>query len=255
MITAALLTGCFRVAPPPQEVLPVASADAFPYDAYDAAFAGRVTEAGMIDYAGVRDARADSLDVFLANIAASSPVSHPALFPTDDHALAFYLNAYNALAVQGVLDRPSITTVDTIKVNFFYTTRYRIGGDKVGLYTLENGIIRKQYGDPRIHFFLNCQSASCPPFPARAVRAADLDVTLDAATAAFVRDPAHVSVGADGTVAVSAIFKWYAEDFGGETGILPFIHRYNSAIPTSAPLTFKDYDWALIAQPGRGPGQ
>jgi hypothetical protein len=247
------LTGCFKVVPPPVKVEAVASADAFPYDLYDSAFSERVVD-GLIDYATIRDERGRALDVYLGHIAASSPVSTPELFPSDDHELAFYLNAYNALAVQGVIDRPDITTVLDIKVDYFYSTRYRIGGEKVSLYTLENGIIRKGYNDPRIHFFLNCQSMSCPPFPAQAIRPASLDATLDAVTAAFVKDPAHVELQPDGSVAVSSIFQWYAEDFGGESGVRPFIHRYNPDVPAEGAVTYKTYDWTLIAQPGRGPG-
>lgn len=250
----ALCNGCFRVVAPPAKVEPVTTAGDFPYALYDAVFAEHVTSDGLIDYAAVRDDRAAKLDLFLGHIARTSPTSHPGIFPTDAHALAFYLNAYNAIAVQAVLDRPEISTVDAIKVNFFYTTRYRIGGDKVSLYTLENGIIRKRFEDPRIHFFLNCQSASCPPFPAVAVRPETLDETLDSATRAFVQDEAHVRALPDGSVAVSSIFKWYAGDFGGANGILPYIRQYRDELPESATVTFLAYDWALIAKPGRGPG-
>ena len=246
------LAGCFKVAPPPTRVDAVDSADAFPYDLYDAAFATRVDD-GLIDYATVRDGRAEDLDLFLGHIAAVSPANDPELFPSKNHELAFYLNAYNALAVQGVLDRPDMTSVIDIKVEYFYATRYRIGGDKVSLYTLENGIVRKDYEDPRVHFFLNCQSLSCPAFPSNAIRPDSLDATLDAVTAAFVKNKSNVEVMGDGSVAVSSIFQWYADDFGGEAGVLPFIHRYNPDVPEKGTITYKTYDWSLIKQPGRGP--
>lgn len=247
-----LLAACFRTVPTTVSVEPIAEPGAFPFDLYDEAFAGRVTEDGLIDYAAIRDDRA-TFDRFLGHVAEVSPRSDPALFPTEADALAFWLNAYNGLAVRGVLDRPDLDTVDAIKVDFFYATRYRIGGEKVSLYTLENGILRQDFAEPRIHFFLNCQSWSCPPFPAEAIRPDTLDATLEAFTTAFVNDAKHVAVDGD-TVAVSAIFKWYDTDFGGREGIVPFLQRYRDDVADDARVVFKDYDWALIAQPGRGPG-
>lgn len=246
-----VLSGCFKTVAPTVSVDPIDEPGAFPYDLYDATFDGRVTDDGLIDYAAIRDDR-DSLDQFLGHVAAVSPASDPALFPSEAHALAFYLNAYNGLAVQGVLDRPDITSVIDIKLDFFYTTRYRIGGDKVSLYTLENGIVRSDFDDPRIHFFLNCQSWSCPPFPGKAIRPDTLDATLDAFSKAFVTDAKHVQLDGN-SLAVSSIFKWYSGDFGGEEGIIPFIQNYRDDIPDDAELSFKEYDWALIKQPGRGP--
>jgi hypothetical protein len=243
--------GCFKTVAPTLSVDPITEPGSFPYDLYDQVFSSRVTDDGLIDYAAIRDDR-EPLDRFLGHVAAVSPASDPALFPSDDHALAFYLNAYNALAVQGILDRPDIVTVDDNKVEFFYTTRYRIGGDKVSLYTLENGIIRDQFDEPRIHFFLNCQSWSCPPFPPKAIRPDAVDTTLNAFTEQFMADPKHVELKGD-TLEVSSIFKWYAGDFGGQEGIVPFIQQYRDDIPDGVQLVFKDYDWTLIEQPGKGP--
>lgn len=246
------LLACFKTAAVEVRVDPIEAPGSFPYDLYDEAFSGRVTEDGLIDYASLQ-ADGTALDTFIGHVAAVSPHGEPELFPSDDHALAYWLNSYNALAVQGVLDRPEMNSVIDRKVEFFYSQRYRMGSEKVSLYTLENGIIRKEFGDPRIHFWLNCQSISCPAFPPTAIRPDTLDAQLDAATTAFVTNEAHVEVLADGRIAVSSIFQWYAEDFGGEQGVLPFIHRYHEAIPETGELVYKDYDWGLIEQPGRGP--
>ncbi|MCA9566191.1 MAG: DUF547 domain-containing protein [Myxococcales bacterium] len=246
-----LLAGCFKTVEPRVEVEAPASADAFPWDLYDRAFSGRV-DGGLIDYRTLQD-DPEALDRFIGNLAVVSPASHPELFPTKEAALAYWLDAYNALAVRGVLDRPEMVSVIDDKVEYFYSTRYRIGGQKVSLYKLENGIIRAEFADPRVHFFLNCQSMSCPAFPSQAVRPETVDAALEEATRAFVNDPAHVQVMEDGTVAVSSIFQWYAEDFGGEAGVLPFVHRYNGLVPAEGKVTYKEYDWTLIAQSGRRP--
>ena len=240
MTALLLLAACFKTAPVDVRVDPIARPGAFPYALYDEAFADRVTDDGFIDYAAIRDDRV-ALNTFLAHVAEVSPATDPELFPSKAEGLAFYLNAYNGIAVRGVLDRPDMASVIDQKVEFFYK--------------LENGIVRADYGDPRIHFFLNCQSISCPAFPPTAIRPESLDATLDEATTAFVTNPAHVEVMADGTIAVSSIFQWYADDFGGEAGVLPFIHTYNPDIPESGTITYKDYDWGLIKQPGKGPNE
>lgn len=68
--------------------------------------------------------------------------------------------------------------------------------------------------EARIHFALNCASASCPPLHSESFKAATLDKTLDALTKAFVNDnPNGVSEVSGGKVAVSKIFDWYGEDF------------------------------------------
>jgi hypothetical protein len=44
----------------------------------------------------------------------------------------------------------------------------QIGGREISLYRLENGIIRKRFPDPRLHFALNCASLGCPRMPRQA---------------------------------------------------------------------------------------
>ena len=242
-----LLTACFSFAKPAVMADEPPPPGAFPHDLLDDALAEYVDERGYIDYDGLRADR-EPLDRYLGYVAAYSPRNDPELFPTEDDALAYYLNAYNALAVRGVLDRPEMESVNDIKVDYFYYTRYSLGGRKVSLYKLENGIIRDQFMDPRIHFYLNCQSVSCPTFPRQAIRADTLDSRLDAMTAAFVNDPDHVSVRDDGTVEMSSIFDWYAEDFQPAGGPLNFAREYRPELPANAEIAFKSYDWGLIEQ-------
>ena len=60
-------------------------------------------EAGRIDFAGLKGDRTD-LDRVVAFIAAVDPASDPARFPSLAFRLAYDINAYNALAMKGVLD-------------------------------------------------------------------------------------------------------------------------------------------------------
>ena len=74
-------------------------------------------------------------------------------------------------------DWRGVTTVWS-KFLFFILKKHRIAGRKLSLYTLENKIIRK-FGDPRIHFALNCASGSCPNLPGSLFNAETLNDYLD----------------------------------------------------------------------------
>ncbi|MCB9674939.1 MAG: DUF547 domain-containing protein [Alphaproteobacteria bacterium] len=249
-----LVAGCFKYEKPLVTVPEPPSAGAFPNELFSEVLAGRVDENGKIDYAAIAADRA-GLDRFLGYVAKVSPESDPDLFPAKQDAMAYYINAYNALAIRGVIDRPGLKSVDDIKVEYFFYTRYNIGGRKLDLYRLENQVIRPRFNDPRVHFALNCQSGGCPIFPQTAFLSDGLDDFLDEQTTKFVNHPEKVrpKAGEEGVWEVSQIFEWYADDFEGAGGVPAFIHKYRDEVPADAKLEYIPYDWALIAQAGKGP--
>jgi len=252
VLWSLMLLGCFKVVKPADPADTVPDPGAFPHEIFDDVLGTHVTPEGLVDYKTLQGSRA-GLDEYVGYLAISSPHRHPDHFPGDQHALAYWINAYNALAITGVIDRPGLKSVIDQKIEYFALTRYLLGKDKVTLYVLENGIVRKEFDDPRIHFALNCQSMGCPRLPDEAFLPATLDAQLDAMTVEFVSHPEKVRV-ADGEVQVSSIFKWYAEDFEAAGGAVAFINQYRpEPVPTDLPVTYIDYDWALIAQPGRMP--
>ena len=67
---------------------------------------------GRVDYAALKADRA-SLDAFVEQLARVSPLNRPEAFPENDDKLAYWINAYNALALDAVLDRyPELKSVD-----------------------------------------------------------------------------------------------------------------------------------------------
>ena len=60
-----------------------------------------------------------------------------------------------------------------------------------------------------------CTSRSCPPLRNEPYDAAKLDAQLDEETRSYVNSPNGVKPSGDGA-ALSKIFDWYKEDFGGE---------------------------------------
>ncbi|MDX2438829.1 MAG: DUF547 domain-containing protein, partial [Acidobacteriota bacterium] len=74
--------------------------------------------------------------------------------------LAFHINAYNVLAIRGILDGSSPRSAFG-KLRFFYRDKYLIAGETLSLHAYEHQKILP-LGEPRIHFAIVCASASCP---------------------------------------------------------------------------------------------
>ena len=206
-----------------------------------------VDESGRIDFAGVAADRAD-LDRVVAFIAAADPVSAPARFPSPGAKLAYYINAYNALAMYGVIDAGVPTRFGAIgRFRFFYLRTFVVGGHSISLYSLENDVIRP-LGDPRIHFALNCMVVSCPRLPRSAFTADEIDRQLDAVAREFVSEERNASVDpATRTVRLSAIFDFYTDDFLARApSLIAYVNRYRTLpIRDDDKVQFRDYDWTI----------
>lgn len=252
LVAAALAAACACPVSAGTVSPPAPAPGQFPHADFGAILARVVDAKGLVDYKALAADRA-GLDRYLELVAAYSPKSHPKLFPTRQDQEAFYLDAYNALAMRGVIDRPGIKSVQDNLFDFFYATKYVIGGKKVSLYDLENKIVRKQFKDARVHFALNCQSGGCPRLPQEHFDPVRLDAQLDAFTAEFCANPAKVFVDPQGVVHASQIFEWYAADFKDAGGPIGFCNGHGASLPVGAKVETIPYDWSLSAQVGRGP--
>jgi hypothetical protein len=260
LMSVFLLLACVQLLESPDASAkgPLPAPGAFPHDAWTAILQKYVNAAGLVDYKGIQQDRT-GIDAYTALLAQVSPESNPEIFPSSDDKLAYWINAYNANAITGVINRPGLTSVNENSVTlakFFYTTKYKYGGKKYSLYAVENSIVRPQFQDPRVHFALNCDSGGCPRLPQEAFNSSTLQAQLEAATLEFVTNPAKVRVegeGADTKVMISQIFEWYADDFKAAGGAVAFINAHGGSVPLNAPVVFIPYDWSLIAQEGRGP--
>lgn len=222
-----------------------------------------VDERGLVDYRGLAKDRA-TFDAYVQLVETVSPQNRPDLFPTRNHELAFYLNAYNALIFKGVLARgpeeESVWKGLVSGLNFFKMMSIVVGGRSTNLSDLENDIIRARYLDPRIHAALNCASIGCPRLRREAYLPENLDAQLDQACRDWVNDPYHVAPDPAGArVRVNKIFDWFADDFKNEEkrrgaaapGTLSWINRYRSSeaqIPANYRLEINDYDKAINKQ-------
>jgi uncharacterized protein DUF547 len=213
-----------------------------------------VDEQGRTDFDALAADRRE-LDEFVAYVARVSPATHPERFPRRADVLAYHLNAYNALAMQGVVEE-GITDGFTgffKRQSFFRLRKVIVGERQMSLSTYENDVIRP-LGEPRVHFALNCMVRSCPRLPREAFNADKLDAQLEAAAREFVNDERHVRVdAAAGIVRLSSIFSFYIEDFAPDRNprsLIAYVNRYrNEPIDPAFEVEFIPYDWTLNSQP------
>src|SRR5713226_9487812 len=87
-----------------------------------------VDESGRIDFDALSQNHAD-LDRVVAFIAAVDPDSQRQLFPDKQSRLAFYINAYTALAMYGVVAAGIPASLRGFtKITFVYLRTFTIGG-------------------------------------------------------------------------------------------------------------------------------
>ncbi|MBW3599465.1 MAG: DUF547 domain-containing protein [Planctomycetes bacterium] len=177
---------------------------------------------------------------------------------TRESRLAFWINAYNALTVQGILREYPTASIQNhaarlVGYNIWRDLLLRVGDQSYSLGRMEHDVSRKLH-EPRIHFAIVCASRGCPRLLNEAYTAENLEAQLQANTRHFFADPLKFDYdGQRRELSVSPIVKWYAEDFGsGDAEILKTIAQYlpdeaarQAASTGHARLSYLDYDWSL----------
>lgn len=201
---------------------------------------------GGVRYAAWKADAADvqALDAVVAGIGRDVPTD------TRDERLAFYLNAYNAWVLKGVLDAYPIKGIRDVAPLFGFFTRSAItvSGNRMSLNKLEKEVIIPTFREPRVHFALNCASRSCPPLRAEPFAGGRLGTQLDEQAAGYVSaNPLGVkATGREDAAELSQIFEWYAKDFAPSGGAVAFINRYRKEkLPEGGKISFQKYDWSL----------
>ncbi|MCB1034403.1 MAG: DUF547 domain-containing protein [Acidobacteria bacterium] len=223
-----------------------------------------VDDEGLVNYSALAEDR-EGLDRYLSDLSLIGPESHPSLFPTQHHELAYYLNAYNAFVFAGVLELgPSGSSVwgkSGLGVGFFVRRKYLLDGGVISLKKLEDEVIRAGFEDPRIHAALNCASLDCPKLSRRAFEGSQLSRQLDEALEDWLTSPKAVQLDQrKGVVLLSKIFEWFSDDFvGGDdspggkaSSLISYLNRHRSPdaqIPRSYRVEFRPYDKRLNRQP------
>ncbi|PPK86655.1 uncharacterized protein DUF547 [Neolewinella xylanilytica] len=204
--------------------------------AWSSLLSRHVSGSGTVNYAGFRQ-DVEALNGYLSTLAEEVPDNSW----SNEEALAYWINAYNAFTIKLILDNWSVKSIREIDEPWdqkFIT----LDGDAYSLNQIEHEIIRPNFAEPRIHFALVCAAVSCPPLATSAYTAENLDAMLERQTRNFINNE-EFNVTQEEVVRVSPLFDWYAEDFGNVT---EFLNRYlRTDIPTKKQLYFLEYDWSL----------
>lgn len=218
--------------------------------------------ASQVDYSGLAGKRKE-LAAYLQQLGAVNPAEFDSWTAADQ--LAFLLNAYNAWTVELILTRyPDLQSIKDLG-SFFQSPWKKkfipLLGETRSLDDIEHGLIRgsDRYSDPRIHFAANCASIGCPALRPEAYTGGELERQLEAAATLFLQDRSRNRLQGS-VLLVSAIFKWYGDDFSrgwrSFSSLPAFLAGYAESLGltekevrglVSGEITidFLDYDWRL----------
>lgn len=174
-----------------------------------------------------------------------------------DEQQAFWINFYNALTIDVVLDHYPVKSITDISLGggFFNTGPWKkllvtVEGRKLSLDNIEHDILRKNWRDPRLHYAVNCASMSCPNLMAKAFTAANLDHLLTQGGRDYVNHPRGVRI-TKGKATLSRIYSWYKGDFGkGDAEVLRHVSEFaepglKKQLAEIDEIDGYDYDWSL----------
>lgn len=198
-----------------------------------------------------------------------------------EEKIAFWINAYNAITIEGILRNYPIEGGGIVarfrfpqnsirQISDFWDTVFiKVMRRDLTLNQIEHEILRKQFDDPRVHFAIVCASIGCPVLESRAFFPEDLQQRLDQTSRNFINDPEKVRLDKKKNILyLSSIFDWYKEDFVSsddaqkyishydkeERGVIEFITKLLSEnkrkyIEEHLPeIEYLDYDWSLNEQ-------
>ncbi len=250
-------------------------ASGFSHDGFEALLNRFVNPQGEVDYQAWHDDQQAQrqLDEYLAAIALYTPDTAPTRFADRNEQMAFWVYAYNAFVIKGVLSHWPLQSVTDLKapievvkgLGFFYNLRFIVGGRRMSLYDLEHSKILRPFKDPRAHFVLNCASGSCPLIPTQLKSGDEFDLMLDEAAQAFITDERNVRVNHDTRqIELNNIFHMYTSDFVNhlrqlglptQRGVVDYIASIapealgqELARATGYKTIYREYDWSINTQ-------
>ena len=172
-----------------------------------------------------------------------------------DEQRAFWINLYNALTIEVILQHYPIQSIRDISSGFFTSGPWSkelvtVEGETLTLDDIEHRILRPIWKDPRLHYAVNCASIGCPNLQPQAFTASNTEAMLKNAASEFINHPRAARVTSSGKLQVSSIYEWFGDDFGGEKGVLAHLRQYakpglSSELKDITEIDGDHYDWTL----------
>lgn len=211
-------------------------------------------KAERVNYKALK-ADPSKLNSYLGQLAAVSETK----FKTwdEEQQLAMLINLYNAATLKLIIDHYPVKGIKDIGGLFkqpWDIESLTLFGKTATLDHLEHEILRKNYGEPRVHFAIVCAAKSCPALRPSAYTPENLDAQLREQGEKFLRDRTKNRIDAGKkTIYLSKVFKWFDEDFEEAGTVIDFVKPYFGA-SESKPLNndfkirYTSYDWSLNEQ-------
>ncbi len=170
--------------------------------------------------------------------------------------LAYWINLYNALTINVVLDHYPVSSIRKIRLGGVLSSGpwdedlIEVEQEPMSLNAIEHEILRPIWQDPRLHYAINCASVGCPNLHIRAFTADNADQLLDQLASDYLSHPRGLKIEGD-VVTVSSIYEWFAYDFGNsEQAIIEHIAKHAPAEKSErllqiGELSGSEYDWTL----------
>ncbi len=205
----------------------------------------------LVDYKGLKNE--ERWSELLKNLQSTKPST----LDSSAEKKAYWLNAYNILAIDTVLQSypiQSIRDAGSLFSPVWEKEGIEIEGKPMSLSEIEHQILRPM-GDPRVHAGIVCASRSCPSLLREPWAADTLEAQLDQAMRTWLaaeKKGLHIDRPTK-KVRISRIFNWFSDDFAGREGILLILMEY--APPETSvwlrknrhdvSLHYFRYDWDL----------
>lgn len=152
--------------------------------------------------------RASELAAYVEKVAAVDPDTL-----TRNEALAYWINLYNALALDLARRAQEAGDPTVLRVDGAFTTKVTtVAGEDLSLDQIEHGKVRR-FGDPRIHAALICGSTSCPTLRHQAYDGAHLGEQLDDQMRFLLAEGGAQADREEDVLRLSRVFLWFGADF------------------------------------------
>jgi len=179
---------------------------------------------------------------------------------SNEAKLAYWINAYNAVTIEGILQVYPTTSIrnHTAKLlgyNIWKNLKLISGDQQINLDSIEHKVLRKM-GEPRIHFAIVCASIGCPRLLNEAYVADRLEDQLTTNATDFFSRSRNLQVNqSKGELRLSSIMSWFGSDFGQSQeqqlkAISPYFPESARKFVESCGVrvSYLDYDWNINEQ-------
>ena len=210
----------------------------------------------LVDYAGLQanDADRKRLVDYIDYLQGLDPRQY-----AKDVQMAYWINLYNAVTLQVVLDEYPVESIKEIHEGVIPGTgpwgdvHAMVAGQPLTLDNIEHDILRPIWQDNRIHYAVNCASMGCPNLAPEPYTADNLERLLEQGARDYVNHVRGAELLDEAFGVVSSIYYWYHEDFGNsEAGVLEHLRKYAEGDLADQLRDFDgsidhEYDWTLNA--------